>query len=244
MKIAVRSTPSTSQKRSAEPSGPRSGCGATGMTKKRPTASRSEKMIVRPQVKPPISCGSSSSASCALAEIARARKPIFSDSARATTPRITGSRRIRLRLAQETIGSDRDLDLALGGPAGNRPDGDPPHHHALENRLAPDGRVADRDRPAIGHAFGLGDAGTRPVGPRVGLRASTGALGGTAAEPLDAAACVNQLLLARVKGVALRADLHVKLRLRGAGIELVPARAVDVREDVIGVDICLHRIQV
>ena len=81
----------------------------TGTTKKRPIASSSEKTIVRPQVKPPIASGSSSSsssASCALAEIASARKPIFSDSASATTPRITGRRSTRWRLAQETSGSE------------------------------------------------------------------------------------------------------------------------------------------
>ena len=80
----------------------------TGMTKKSPTASASEKAIVRPHIRPPISSfsPSSSSSSWALAEIARARKPIFSDSASATTPRITGQRRTRWRFAQETIGSE------------------------------------------------------------------------------------------------------------------------------------------
>ena len=109
MKIAVRSTPSTSQKRKGEPSlslirlvSP------TGTTKKRPIASSSEKAIVRPQTQPPISsCSpSSSSSSCALAEIASARKPIFIDSPRATTPRSTGRRQRRWRFAQGTSGSD------------------------------------------------------------------------------------------------------------------------------------------
>ena len=58
-------------------------------------------------MKPPISSGSpSSSTSWALAENASARKPIFSDSPRATTPRITGRRRIRWRFAHETSGSE------------------------------------------------------------------------------------------------------------------------------------------
>ena len=41
-----------------------------------------------------------------MAEIASALKPILRDSPRATTPRMTGMRRIRLRLAHETIGSE------------------------------------------------------------------------------------------------------------------------------------------
>src|SRR4051794_37672136 len=72
-------------------------------------------------------------------------------------------------------------------------------------------------------------------------RCSTGALGGPATESLDPAAGVNQLLLTRIERMALRADLHVKLGLRGARIEVVSARAMDVREDVFGMDICLHR---
>ena len=80
----------------------------TGITKKSPTASAIEKAIVRPHMRPPISSfsPSSSSGSWALAEIASALKPILSDSPRATTPRITGQRSTRWRLAQETIGSE------------------------------------------------------------------------------------------------------------------------------------------
>ena len=85
----------------------------TGTTKKRPIESSSEKAIVSPQTQPPISSFSPSSSSsiCALAEIARARKPIFIDSPRATTPRITGRRQRRWRCAQGTSGSELDLDL-------------------------------------------------------------------------------------------------------------------------------------
>ena len=80
----------------------------TGTTKKSPIASSSEKTIVRPQTQPPISSfsPSSSSSSWALAEIASALKPIFIDSARATTPRITGRRQTRWRWAQGTSFSD------------------------------------------------------------------------------------------------------------------------------------------
>ena len=75
MKIAVRSTPSTSQNRTGEPSWSLIRLVApTGTTKNSPIARTSEKKIVSPHVKPPIGSGSSppSSISWALAEIASA----------------------------------------------------------------------------------------------------------------------------------------------------------------------------
>src|SRR5206468_2460157 len=71
--------------------------------------------------------------------------------------------------------------------------------------------------------------------------AALGALGGAAAEALDTAARVHQLLTAGVERVAVRADLDVDLGLRRARPELVAARAGDVREHVLGMDIRLHR---
>src|SRR6187397_3437599 len=59
-------------------------------------------------------------------------------------------------------------------------------------------------------------------------------------EALDPAARVHQLLLARVERVAGGAHLDVQLRLRRAGHELVAARAGDVRDDVLGMDVGLH----
>ena len=109
MKIAVRRIPSTSQNRSEEPSSSLIRLVApTGTTKKRPTARTSERAIVSPQTQPPIGSGSSpsSGSSWAFAEIASALKPIRSDSASATTPRITGQRSTRCRFAQETSGSE------------------------------------------------------------------------------------------------------------------------------------------
>ena len=103
MKIAVRRIPSTSQNSQAEPSQSLIRLVAlTGTTKNRPTASAIESAIVSPHIQPPISSFSPSSfsSSWALAEKARARKPIFSDSPSATTPRITGRRRMRWRFAQ------------------------------------------------------------------------------------------------------------------------------------------------
>ena len=143
MKIAVRSTPSTSQNRSAEPSWSLIRLVApTGMTKNSPIASTSEKKIVSPQVKPPISSSSSPSASCALAEIARALKPILRRLGErdhsADHRAIAGA--VALRPGDDRLGGD--VDAALRSPTGHRPGGDPAHHHALEHRLATDRRVA------------------------------------------------------------------------------------------------------
>src|ERR687898_2561873 len=62
-----------------------------------------------------------------------------------------------------------------------------------------------------------------------------------ALEALHPTAGVDELLLARVERVALGADLDVELVLRRARPELVSARARDVREDVVGMDVGLHR---
>ena len=156
MKIAVRSTPSTSQKRSAEPSRSLIRLVApTGMTKNSPTASTSEKTIVSPQVKPPISSSSSSSASCALAEIARARKPILSDSASATTPRITGKRRIRLRFAQETSGSEVTSISPSGVRQATAQVETPRIITPSSTAWPPTGASPDGDRLAVRHPLGL-----------------------------------------------------------------------------------------
>ena len=105
MKIAVRSTPSTSQKRTAEPSWSRKRLvSPTGITKNRPIARASETTIVITQANPPISSFSPSpSGIWASAEMPSALKPIFSDSPRATMPRITGQRSTRCRRAQGSI---------------------------------------------------------------------------------------------------------------------------------------------
>src|SRR5947209_11667583 len=65
-------------------------------------------------------------------------------------------------------------------------------------------------------------------------------LGVAALETLDAAAGVNELLLARVEGVALRAELDAQGRGGGAGGELGAVRAVHLALDVVGVDVGLH----
>ena len=119
----------------------------------------------------PLEIGSSSSGSWALAEMPSAEKPIFSDSASATTPRMIGQRKTRWRFVHETSGNETDLDLAerrLALGQALRPDllgqrladGDGPrrdaaHHHALEHRLPADGRILLRHQGAVWQA-GLG----------------------------------------------------------------------------------------
>ena len=61
-----------------------------------------------------------------------------------------------------------------------------------------------------------------------------------ALEALDAATGVHELLLARVEGVALRAELDAQRGDRRAGRELVAAGAVHRALDVVGVDVGLH----
>ena len=101
----MRRTPSTSQNSTAEPS-----CSlnrlvsATGTTKNRPIASARPPTIAPAHMTEEIS--SSSSGSWALAEMLSALKPMLSDSASATTPRITGQRSARWRFAHETSGND------------------------------------------------------------------------------------------------------------------------------------------
>jgi hypothetical protein len=60
------------------------------------------------------------------------------------------------------------------------------------------------------------------------------------AEPIHAPTGIHELLLARVEGVALRADLHVDLRLGGASGELGPASTPHVALDVLGMNSGLH----
>src|SRR4051794_14182727 len=61
-----------------------------------------------------------------------------------------------------------------------------------------------------------------------------------ALEPVDAAAGVHDLLLARVERVAVGADLDVDLGVGRPGHELVPAGARHAGLDVVGVNSGLH----
>src|SRR6266516_4719485 len=273
MKIAVRRTPSTSQKSTGEPSWSLIRLVApTGTTKKMPIARIRDSATVTPQTKPPIGSGSSPSVGsiCALAEIARARKPIRSDSASATTPRITGQRSARLRLAHETSGSEvtsisssglRTATAQVETPriitpsstawpptgASRLATGIPSGIRASARRGCPSSAgTASTDgglwtRSVTVYSFGSAKASLSFPAP---LAAPPGGLAlaprRATLEALNPATCVEKLLLARVERMARRADLDVQLRLRGARVELVPARAANVGEHVLGVDPGLH----
>ena len=61
-----------------------------------------------------------------------------------------------------------------------------------------------------------------------------------AIEAVHTAAGIDQLLLAGVERVALRADFHVDLGLGGAGLDDVAARAGDGAVNVVGMDTLFH----
>src|SRR4030095_5325243 len=88
--------------------------------------------------------------------------------------------------------------------------------------------------------------GTGDVGPGLTLsllhrRGLLGLLLRVAAlEPLDPPARVDQLLLARVERVAVRADLHAQLGPGAPGRERVPAGTVHGRDYVVGMDALFH----
>ena len=245
MKIAVRSTPSTSQKRSAEPS-------QSLIRLVAPDGDDEEQPDGEQQREEDRQAPGEAADLLLFFAIGELRVGGDRERPEADLQRLAErdnaaddrQPQIRLRFAQETIGSEVTSMRALGGTAGDRPGR---RRLASSRPRAPPGPrpARRRRRPAFRPACAR--SGRPPDAPRwivSRARGSTGALGGTTAEPLDPAAGVNQLLLARVEGMALRADLHVKLGLRGARVEVVPARAVDVREDVLGVDFCLHRLQV
>src|SRR5919109_1925074 len=110
-------------------------------------------------------------------------------------------------------------DLPVGLAHRERPVRGAAHHHAFEDGLAADGRVTHPAWLALAGAAGLLEP---------------------ALEALDAAARVDELLLAGVEGVAGRADLDVKLGLRGPRLKLVAARAANDGEVVVGMNSGLH----
>src|ERR1041384_6767863 len=129
--------------------------------------------------------------------MASARNPIASDSPSATTPRTIGRRRIQCRVIGETIG----LETCAISPSGLRTATD----QFDGPRIITPSRTAC---PPIG--FAIAPSFLRP---RRGLRPLEAAL-----EALHPAARVDELLLARIERVAVRADLDVQLRLRRAGL--------------------------
>src|SRR5690348_6950327 len=151
--------------------------------------------------------------------MASARNPIASDSPRAMTPRMTGKRKIRWRAMAESIGR---VTCAIE-PAGVR--------------------TATAQFPGLRIMTPSRTAWPPTVIPLRLLAAALGALGALepALEALDPSTGVHELLLARVEGVALGADLDVQLRLGRVDLKRVPAGARHRGEHVIGMDTGLHR---
>ena len=109
----------------------------TGSRKNRPIASASARTTVPAHVPPEI--GSSSSGSCALAEILSALKPSLSAE--------------RDDAADDRHAAAGDL-CGTGRADGHGPRRDAAHHHAFEHRLAADGSVPDGDQGAVGQPLG------------------------------------------------------------------------------------------
>src|SRR3954465_5998929 len=154
--------------------------------------------------------------------MASARKPIASDSPSAITPRTPGSRRNLCRIIADSTGRE----TCAMSPRGVR----------TATAQLPGPRIITPSRTACPPTVAIASG-------RLAVRAAAlGALGGlqAALEALHPAARVHELLLARVKRVAIRANLDVKLRLRRTRLERVPARARHGRENVLGMDLCLH----
>src|SRR4051794_28279901 len=214
----------------------------TGTTKNSPTAKASATTIVPAHMPPEIS--SSSSSSCALAERPSALKPIPSDSTSATTPRMIGRRSALCFLSTEVSGnsstaiSPRVLSGAPSGAGLRTATAQWP-----TPRIITPSRTAWPPTGASRWATSWSPSGaTRAAAVLIERpRSALGGAGGAAAEAVDAAAGVHELLPARVERVAVRADLDVDLGLRRAGRELVAARAPHVGLDVFGVDSGLHR---
>src|SRR4029453_7658204 len=144
--------------------------------------------------------------------MARARKPMESDSPSAMTPRMIGSRIQRWRRSMDVIGR---FPSAMS-PSGLRTATD----QAEGPRIITPSRTA---WPPIGALMRFCSL----LGPPGLLEAPL--------EALHASAGVHQLLLTRVEGVAFGADLDVQLRLGRTCLKLVPARAPDGREKLGGV---------
>src|SRR4026209_2720478 len=137
MKIAVRTTPSTSQKRTAEPSWSLIRLvNPTGTTKKSPTARASESAKVGPPVDPAdrllvlVHLRVRGEREGPEADLQRLGEG--DDAAEHGHPQDP----VPLRPRDHRLGGD--LDLALGGADGGGPGRDAAHHHPLEDRLTAD----------------------------------------------------------------------------------------------------------
>src|SRR4051794_40007786 len=235
--MAVRTRPSTSQKSTAVPSTPLTRLvSRTGTTKNRPIATHRATTTVPAHM--PLVISLSSGLAWACAETSSARKPTCSDWARATTPRTSGSLASLRARFQATMGND----WTAISPSGVR---EATAHVETPRIITPSNTAwpptaASRWTGRL--RSGLLTTPTSAARPSASVAASAaaGALRGAALEALDAAAGVHELLLARVEGMAVGADLDVHVALGRAGDELVPARTANRRLDVLRMDFGLH----
>src|SRR5262245_57016016 len=221
-------TPSTIQNENDPPMFSRLFVMKIGRTKKSPTATTRLMPSVKPMAvrerppSPPSPPSSATSPAAWSAEIASARRPRTRLSARATTPRTIGTRSQRRPCAQGEIAPSTTWMVSSG------------------RRTATDQLVTPRIITPSMTAW----PPTCPAGAARAARRSLGrrllAARKLALEALDPASGVDQLLLAGVERVAVAADLHLDLRLGGAGGELRAARAPHVGLDVLGMDLCLQ----
>src|SRR3954468_969825 len=161
-----------------------------------------------------------------------ALKPIASDSPSATIPRITGRRSQRRFAAQLVTGWETSLI---------RPSGRRTATAQLDGpRIITPSRTAWPPTLVVTWTAALRGSTTDALclAGRLGLRGSL-----APAEALDASARVDELLLARVERVAVRADLDVDLALGRSCGEVVPARAGHMCKLVGRVDVLLHALQ-
>src|SRR5918992_1505977 len=182
-----------------------------------------------------LSCSSSSREW--LAEIIKALIPIASDSPRTRQPRSKGRLSQGYRSAARGSGN-RSTAIDSSG-----------RRHATDQDAGP--RIMTPSRTAcppiegrLGSASALTPVGSGRLGcgglrlRRGGRRTVTRVL---ALEAFDPAPGVDQLLLARVEGMALVAQLDVQLGLDRPGRERVPARTRHPRLHVVGMNSLLHR---
>ena len=218
----MRSTPSTSQKRNDEFSWSLIRVvRPTGTTKNRPTASASAKRTVPAHVPLPIS--SSSSAQLGVGGDAErleadrqrlAERDDAADDRQAQDAVLLEHRHERddWTAISPSVPSGRPSVRGRGTATAHVRDA--AHHHALEDGLAADGRVAlRRIRRAAGRRARRSRRPRRALGGDAPRSVGARPLGGAALEALDAATGVDQLLLARVERVAVGADLDVDLGL-------------------------------
>jgi len=97
-------------------------------------------------------------------------------------------------------------------------------------------RISERPLDFLGARQGGGYA----IAERQTTIASGLWLGELLAEALDAAGGIHQTLLAGEERVASGTDVSVDLGLRGASLERIPARALNRRGGVLGMDVGFH----